>query len=80
MYEAIHLCKVMPSIVNYQSKMVKFTFKHMVIPSLTLRVKMPRSVTCSIKNILMHFCDATFDWITSKSCDSISCDILSEID
>ena len=25
------------------------------------------------------FCNAMCDWITSKICDSISCDILSEI-
>ena len=29
-----------------------------------------------IKKILMH---APYDWKTSKSCESISCDILSEI-
>ena len=27
----------------------------------------------------LAFCNATFDWIASKECDSISCDILSEI-
>ena len=37
------------------------------------------SIDSNLKFLCTCFCNATSDWITSKICDSISCDILSEI-